>query len=87
MSLVTKMPLQPESSIVNGGAGPSVAFSVLTSLVTFKLLLWVLGVPRSQVLRLVGSFSWPPPGLRLFRLFLGLRLFVPPIRLLMVASF
>ena len=50
VSLVTKCPLHPESSMVKGGEGPSVVFSMVTSLVTFKLLLGLLGVPLTHLL-------------------------------------
>jgi hypothetical protein len=82
--LVTKIPLHPESSIVMGGEGPSVASNLLTSLMTFKLLLLVLGVPLTQELVLGVLFSrprllrCPPWGM--------LRVLLPPIVLWMVAS-
>ena len=35
--------------MVKGGEGPSVVFSMVTALVTFKLLLGLLGVPLTHL--------------------------------------
>ena len=68
VSLVTKCPLHPESSMVKGGEGPSVVFSMVTSLVTFKLLLGLLGVPLTHLVvllrRPMEMNSLPPWRLR-----------------------
>jgi hypothetical protein len=67
--------------MVKGGEGPSAAFETLTSLLVFKLLLGVLGVPLTQlllVLLLLGlRFSWP----RWFLFRLSPMMLLPPMRL------
>jgi hypothetical protein len=83
--LVTKLPLLPESSIVKGGEGPSVEFKLQTSL-SIKLLLWVPGVPLTQVLSCGGV-----DALSVLRVLgrgrrLDFKLLRPPMRLPMEAS-
>jgi hypothetical protein len=47
--LLTQLILHAESNSGCCGEGPSTVVAMLDSLVTFKLLLGMLGVPRSQV--------------------------------------